>query len=246
MPDVGARPRVAVLIDGDNAEAALLPRILSELSGFGTPNVRRIYGDWAAGKLNGWTEGLHEHAFEAIQQHSFTKGKNATDGRLIIDAMDLLHAGIVDVFCIVSSDSDYTGLAKRLRASGKHVVGVGAKHTPQPFVKACDRFVATELLKEVGGDRGPSAESRAPKEPTKSELSELRQRLVAAVDAMADESGIANLSRVKEWLVQQDPSFDSRRYGGRSRVSLLFKFFPETFEFADSSFTTVRRKQPQS
>ncbi|HWH08211.1 MAG TPA: NYN domain-containing protein, partial [Candidatus Thermoplasmatota archaeon] len=142
----GSRQRVAVLVDGDNANPAHLDAVMAEAARFGVATVKRIYGDWAAGKLNGWTRGLHVHGAQAIQQHNPVSGKNATDGALIIDAMDLLYAGHVDAFCIVASDSDYAALAKRLRASGKPVYGIGEQKTPSAFVRACDEFSYVENL----------------------------------------------------------------------------------------------------
>ncbi|KUL21954.1 NYN domain-containing protein, partial [Chlorobium limicola] len=139
--------RLAVLIDADNAQPAIIEGILSEIAQYGTASVRRIYGDWTSTALKSWKELLLQHSIQPIQQFGYTKGKNATDSAMIIDAMDLLYTGKFDGFCIVSSDSDFTKLASRLRESGLTVYGFGEKKTPSPFVSACDKFIYTELLR---------------------------------------------------------------------------------------------------
>src|SRR5512140_1416606 len=140
------RQKIAVLIDGDNAQSSLLPQMLVEAGRHGQVTVRRIYGDWTTSSMNSWKETLNYHAFQPIQQFRYTVGKNATDSAMIIDAMDLLHSGVVDGFCLVSSDSDYTRLATRIRETGIFVMGIGEKKTPKAFVNACDVFVYTENL----------------------------------------------------------------------------------------------------
>src|SRR5512147_2934804 len=137
---------IAMLIDGDNAQPSLIEEILSEAGKYGNVTVRRIYGDWTTSSMNSWKDYLHKHAFQPIQQFRYTKGKNATDSAMIIDAMDILYAGHVDGFCVVSSDSDYTKLATRIRESGLFVMGIGRKDTPESFVKACVIFTFTENL----------------------------------------------------------------------------------------------------
>ena len=140
------RQKIAMLIDGDNAQPSLLPQMLVEGARYGQVTVRRIYGDWTTANMNSWKETLNFHAFQPIQQFRYTIGKNATDSAMIIDAMDILHSGVVDAFCLVSSDSDYTRLATRIRETGIFVMGIGEKKTPKPFVNACDVFVYTENL----------------------------------------------------------------------------------------------------
>src|SRR5512139_2790676 len=140
------RQKIAILIDGDNAQSSLLPQMLVEAGRHGQVTVRRIYGDWTTQNMNSWKETLNYHAFQPIQQFRYTIGKNATDSAMIIDAMDLLHSGVVDGFCLVSSDSDYTRLATRVREKGFFVMGIGQKKTPRAFVSACDVFVYTEKL----------------------------------------------------------------------------------------------------
>jgi len=141
-----SRNKIAMLIDGDNAQAGLLPQMLVEAGRHGQVTVRRIYGDWTTTSMNSWKETLNFHAFQPIQQFRYTIGKNATDSAMIIDAMDILHSDVVDGFCLVSSDSDYTRLATRIRETGVFVMGIGEKKTPKPFVNACDLFVYTENL----------------------------------------------------------------------------------------------------
>src|SRR3990172_4721107 len=141
-----SRQKIAMLIDGDNAQPALLTQMLAEAGRHGQVTLRRIYGDWTTANMNSWKEKLNYHAFQPIQQFRYTVGKNATDSAMIIDTMDILHSGVVDGFCLVSSDSDYTRLATRIRETGIFVMGIGEKKTPKPFVNACDVFVYTENL----------------------------------------------------------------------------------------------------
>src|SRR5512143_2314163 len=159
------RQKIAVLIDGDNAQSSLLPQMLVEAGRHGQVTVRRIYGDWTTNNMNSWKETLNYHAFQPIQQFRYTVGKNATDSAMIIDAMDLLHSGVVDGFCLVSSDSDYTRLATRIRETGIFVMGIGEKKTPKPFVNACDLFVYTENLVEE--NKAAKARSSRRKSTTK-------------------------------------------------------------------------------
>src|SRR4030095_9517792 len=142
------RQKIAILIDGDNAQSSLLPQMLVEAGRHGQVTLRRIYGDWTTNHMNSWKETLNYHAFQPIQQFRYTIGKNATDSAMIIDAMDIMHSGVVDGFCLVSSDSDYTRLATRIRETGIFVMGIGEKQTAKPFVNACDLFVYTENLVE--------------------------------------------------------------------------------------------------
>jgi len=194
---------LAVLIDADNAQASIASELLAEVSSYGTATVKRAYGDWTTPNLSGWKEALHNLAIQPIQQFRFTVGKNATDSALIIDAMDLLHGGTVDGFCLVSSDSDFTRLATRIREAGLAVYGFGEKKTPKPFVAACDKFVFTEILRPTAVD-SPGLPS--PQEP-------LRPGLAAAVNAAAREDGWAALSAVGSLLIKASPSFDPRNYG---------------------------------
>ncbi|MBF0585697.1 NYN domain-containing protein [Prosthecochloris sp. N3] len=202
--------RIAVLIDADNTRPSIIDGLLAEIAKYGVASVRRIYGDWTSSMLKGWKEVLLEHSVQPIQQFGYTRGKNATDSAMIIDAMDLLYTGKFDAFCIVSSDSDFTRLASRIRESGLLVYGFGEKKTPAPFVSACDKFIYTEVL---------SARTSDNEAITRKSTAELRKdtRLVRllrnAVDSSSDESGWAHLATVGSNIAKQSPEFDPRNYG---------------------------------
>lgn len=208
--------RLAVLIDADNARSRLVSEILEELAKYGTPTVRRAYGDWGSPHLKTWRELLNSHAIQPIQQVAYTKGKNATDSALIIDAMDLLYAGNVDAFAIVSSDSDFTRLATRLRESGKTVYGLGEQKTPEAFQKACDRFVFLELL----GEAEEPMTSGIAVPVTTPALPDLRKILESAVNGASGEDRWAQLSTVGSIISKTHPSFDPRLYGYAKLVEL--------------------------
>lgn len=210
---------LAVLIDADNAQASIIEGLLSEIAKFGVASVKRIYGDWTTPNLGQWKTVLLNHSIQPIQQFRYTTGKNATDSAMIIDAMDLLYSGTFDGFCIVSSDSDFTRLASRIRESGKRVYGFGEKKTPQPFVSACDRFIYTEIF---------SLSESSEKETSKWPGNKLRQetKLVSlirsAIDVASNEDGWANLGAVGSAIVKNAPEFDPRNYG-YSKLSDLVK-----------------------
>lgn len=204
--------RLAVLIDADNASSASLADMLGELSRYGSPSVKRAYGDWTTPNLAGWKGVLHSHAIHPVQQFRYTTGKNATDSALIIDAMDLLHAGHVDGFCLVSSDSDFTRLAGRIREAGLLVIGVGERKTPAPFVSACDRFIFTEILRDVT--------SPATLVPAGTDTG-LERMLRDSILDVAGDDGWAALSAVGGLLVMKHPSFDSRNYDFRKLGELV-------------------------
>jgi uncharacterized LabA/DUF88 family protein len=202
--------KLAVLIDADNAQPGIVDALLAEIANYGVASVKRIYGDWTAPNLKGWKEVLLEHSIQPMQQFAYTKGKNATDSAMIIDAMDLLYSQAFDGFCIVSSDSDFTKLASRIRESGLLVYGFGEKKTPSPFVAACDKFIYTEVLRaSVSGD-----EDLTPK--TTNELkrdTKLVNLLRKAVDSSSDESDWAQLGPVGSHIANQASNFDPRNYG---------------------------------
>ncbi len=198
--------KLAVLIDADNAQASVIQELLAEVSRYGTATIKRAYGDWTTTNLKGWKEMLHKLAIQPIQQFSYTSGKNATDSALIIDAMDVLHTGSVDGFCLVSSDSDFTRLATRIREAGKVVYGFGERKTPEPFVAACDKFIYTEIL------RAQPEESK-PGEATVAELPKLKPILLNALSATAREDGWATLAALGGQINRSHPSFDPRNYG---------------------------------
>jgi uncharacterized LabA/DUF88 family protein len=195
--------KLAVLIDADNAQASVASELLGEVARYGTATVKRAYGDWTTPNLNGWKEVLHDLAIQPFQQFRYTVGKNATDSALIIDAMDLLHSGKVDGFCLISSDSDFTRLATRVREAGLAVYGFGEKKTPKPFVAACDKFIFTEILRPGAVDTPSIA---AP-------LESLQTALTAAVTSAARDDRWAPLSAVGSLVMKASPSFDPRNYG---------------------------------
>lgn len=195
--------KLAVLIDADNAQASIAAELLAEVSRYGTATIKRAYGDWTTPNLRGWKEHLQSLAIQPIQQFANTTGKNATDSALIIDAMDLLHGGLVNGFCIVSSDSDFTRLATRIRESGLVVYGLGEQKTPAAFVAACDKFIYTEILRPESTAVAPAQEAPEP----------LRPMLERAIAAAARDSGWAALAAVGAQMNKNSPSFDPRNYG---------------------------------
>ena len=202
--------RLAVLIDADNAQPGIVDSLLAEIANYGIASVKRIYGDWTSPSLKGWKEVLLQHSIQPMQQFAYTKGKNATDSAMIIDAMDLLYAGNFNGFCIVSSDSDFTKLASRIRESGLLVYGFGEKKTPSAFAAACDKFIFTEVL------RGKSDSSKAIEKKSTSQLKQetkLVNLLRNAVEAASDESGWAHLASVGSNVAKQSSEFDPRNYG---------------------------------
>lgn len=212
--------RLAVLIDADNASAQHLEHLLVEIAKYGTASVRRAYGDWTSTRLTSWKTGLLQHSVQPIQQFSYTTGKNATDSALIIDAMDLLHAGNLDGFCLVSSDSDFTRLAARIREQGLTVYGFGERKTPKPFVAACDTFIYVENLSPTTAEVTP-----APKPALKRD-SKLDRLLVDAVDVAAGDDGWAHLGAVGSNLSRLASDFDSRTWG-YSKLKDLMSAHPD-------------------
>jgi len=209
--------RIALLVDGDNAQPRLLNLVLEEASKYGKVTIRRVYGDWTTPHMNSWKAQLNEMAFNPIQKFSYTAGKNSTDSALIIDAMDILHDNLVDGFCIVSSDSDYTGLAKRIREDGIFVMGIGEKKTPNAFVKSCEIFTHVENLE-------PKIEQAEEKIVHKKEKVTVDTRLInKAFDMSANESNEVYVSTMGLNLRKLDPSFDSRTYGFKTLTQLFSK-----------------------
>jgi len=203
--------KLAVLIDADNAQASVITELLAEVARYGTATIKRAYGDWTTPNLSSWKEVLHVHAIQPIQQFRYTTGKNATDSALIIEAMDLLHGGRVDGFCLVSSDSDFTRLATRIREAGLAVYGFGEQKTPKPFVAACDKFIFTEILRKPASGQAAHVPVQAPLKPL----------LCAAVAAAAQEDGWASLAVVGSLVLKADPSFDPRNFGFKKLGELV-------------------------
>lgn len=233
--------KLAVLIDADNAQASVIQELLAEVSRYGTATIKRVYGDWTTQNLKGWKEVLHKMAIQPIQQFSYTTGKNSTDSSLIIDAMDVLHTEKVDGFCLVSSDSDFTRLATRIREAGLVVYGFGRRDTPEAFVAACDKFIFTEILR---------AEPEEQKTADVAELPKLRPMILTALDATAREDGWSTLSTLGGQLTRNHPSFDSRNYGFAKLGELMRKqgyLDVKEVPVSDSSTNVhlyVRRKAP--
>ena len=244
--------KFAVLVDADNISHRKIKDILDEIANYGTPTIKRIYGDFTNPKFAAWKEVLLENSITPIQQYAYTTGKNATDSALIIDAMDILHKEGVDGFCIVSSDSDYTRLASRIRESGREVLGFGEKKTPKPFIKSCDKFIYVEILGQTPPEKaapakkkadakrsagaeapvGPAAETAGEKKPSPDAGhastnirpfdDEFRTLLENTIDDAADDSGWASLGDVGSVLSKKMPDFDPRNYGYK-KLSLLVR-----------------------
>ena len=231
--------RLAVLIDADNASASVVEELLREVAKYGIASIKRAYGDWTTQNLVGWKEHLHRHAIQPIQQFAYTSKKNSTDASLIIDAMDLLYADTVGGFCLVSSDSDFTRLATRLREAGKVVYGLGEQKTPKAFQAACDRFIFFEVLKAgpaTAGEKDPS--SAAP---------DLRSAFERALLAQSRDGGWATLSAVGSYMGQDDPSFDTRLHGS-AKLSELVRKQPylevrETIDATGNAHLSVRLRE---
>ncbi len=240
----GAKPRVALLIDADNSPASKLPLILNELSTIGETNIRRAYGNWKKNELKGWEEQLHEHAIRPMQQFDYTKGKNASDMAMIIDAMDLLYTDRPEAFGIVSSDADFTPLVMHLRAKGAAVYGFGSRKTPEPFVNACSRFLFLDELQSNAGDDVPEAERTQRLRRSGAELRQDRklvELLRNAVRAAEDDEGWSRVNEVRQQIGNQ-ASFDQRNYGYSTLTKLLAA--TDLFEFIDEgkSNVSVREK----
>jgi hypothetical protein len=224
---------IAVLIDGDNAQASLLKYMLEEISKYGKATIRRIYGDWTVQHMNSWKESLNHYSISPIQKFSYTTGKNSTDSSLIIDAMDILHSKSVDGFCIISSDSDYTGLAKRIREEGLFVMGIGRKNTPIAFVNSCEIFTFSENLiplTETDIVDSKLAKSKVAKPDTKKikrvsvrkEFPEVDQTNInKAFEISSSEDGGTYVAKIGLALRKIDPSFDPRTYGFKTLTQLF-------------------------
>ncbi|RYD57170.1 MAG: NYN domain-containing protein [Sphingobacteriales bacterium] len=215
--------RLAVLIDADNVPSSNLQGMMEEIAKYGTPTFKRIYADWTKPHVTRWKSELLQHAITPIQQYSYTTGKNATDSAMIIDAMDILYTGKVDGFCIISSDSDFTRLALRLREAGMKVIGMGQKKTPAPFIAACDKFVFIEILK--GKRAEETHEEEKEKQETAETILEIDKKLVKllsdTINDVADETGWAFLAEVGNLIIKKQPSFDPRNYGYKKLLLLL-------------------------
>ena len=234
--------KIAVLFDADNVPYAHVKEMLDEITKYGNPTIKRIYGDWTKPTVSGWKSVLLENAIVPVQQYSYTTGKNATDSAMIIDAMDILYLDKVDGFCIVSSDSDFTRLATRLREAGKFVIGMGEKKTPKPFIVSCDKFVYIEILasNETQDLHENRANNDTPKpSKTKEEIgNDLINLLNQSIEDLADDSGWAFLAEVGNLILKKKPDFDPRNYGFPKLTPLI--------ESCKSHFTIEKRNSGNS
>lgn len=223
--------RLAVLIDADNIPHSHVKPMLEEVAKYGIPTFKRIYGDWTKPQLSSWKAVLLEHAINPVQQYSYTSGKNATDSAMIIDAMDILYTGRVDGFCIVSSDSDFTRLATRLREAGMRVFGLGEMKTPAAFRAACDKFIYLEILQQESVEEQAPAKrktSQSKRNAISKTNRELFNLLKSSINDTADEDGWAYLGDLGNLLIKKQPDFDSRNYGFNKLLQLIKSF--DSFE----------------
>lgn len=261
--------KIAMLIDADNVSYRNIKEMTDELARFGNLTIKRIYGDFKKSSMNGWKDVLLKNAISPIQQYNYTTGKNATDSSMIIDAMDILYSNQMDIFCLVSSDSDFTRLAMRLREAGKEVIGMGMKQTPQPFIAACNKFIYLEVLslslepeqvKTISPEPAPIVEGKsvpASGEGEKQQIENvpeptIKQETVPlflsnigeAVDSVANDSGWSQLGDVGNLLVKKDSAFDTGNYGFK-KLSSLIEAYPTYFDLrkVNNSHLIVRKKK---
>jgi uncharacterized LabA/DUF88 family protein/Fe-S-cluster formation regulator IscX/YfhJ len=245
--------RLAVLIDADNVPYSNVKGMMEEIAKYGTPTFKRIYADWTKPTVSGWKNVLLENAITPIQQYSYTSGKNSSDSALIIDAMDILYSGKVDGFCIISSDSDFTRLATRLREAGMKVFGIGQKKTPNPFIVACDKFIYIEVIANAD-----AAESETPeKEPSikpeiKKSVDKINKKIIhliaSSIEDLADENGWAFLGDIGNLLLKKQPNFDPRNFGFQKLTSLInslsgFEIDKRETEKRGTKLVFIRNKQ---
>lgn len=242
--------RLAVLIDADNIPFGNVKGMLEEIAKYGTPTFKRIYGDWTKPTVSGWKSVLLENAITPVQQYSYTQGKNATDSAMIIDAMDILYSGKVDGFCLVSSDSDFTRLATRLREAGMKVIGIGERKTPSPFITACDKFIYIEIITSPASSQDSAAEKKKKGKPVprnlKKEESDQQyqirkaKRLIASsISDLADENGWAYLGDVGNLILKKQPDFDPRNFGF-AKLTPLIKSFDFEIDERDSGQNHIK------
>lgn len=228
---------LAVLIDGDNIPSAHVKEMMEEIAKYGNPTIKRIYGDWTKPNLSKWKNLLLENAITPIQQYGYTTGKNATDSAMIIDAMDILYSEKVRGFCLVSSDSDFTRLATRLREAGMQVIGIGEKKTPNPFIVACDKFIYIEIIRNQSAKK----EDATQKEKIKESLDKITRKeiklIASTISDLSDDEGWAFLGDVGSLLLKKRPNFDSRNYGFEKLTPLISSI---------GSFEVEQRETPKS
>ncbi len=223
--------RLAVLIDADNIPYGNVKGMLEEIAKYGTPTFKRIYGDWTKPTVAGWKSVLLENAITPVQQYSYTQGKNATDSAMIIDAMDILYSGKVDGFCLVSSDSDFTRLATRLREAGMKVIGIGERKTPEPFIVACDKFIYLEIINTAAQpdpvipkkkkEKPAGSRSKSEDNEQQNQIRRARRLIASSITDLADETGWAYLGDVGNLILKKQPDFDPRNYGFTKLTPLI-------------------------
>lgn len=212
---------LAVLIDADNVPSAPIKEMMEEIAKYGNPTIKRIYGDWTRPNLGGWKDVLLRNAITPIQQYAYTQGKNATDSAMIIDAMDILYSKKVDGFCLVSSDSDFTKLATRLREAAMQVIGIGEKKTPTPFIVACDKFIYIEVLRKEEGDKKENNISKNKVDSYETITPKIIKLIKSTISDVSDDDGWAFLGDVGSLIQKKRPSFDSRNYGFEKLTPLI-------------------------
>jgi len=242
--------RLAVLIDADNVPYSNISGLLEEIAKYGTPTFKRIYGDWTKPTVSGWKPVLLENAITPVQQYSYTQGKNATDSAMIIDAMDILYSGKVDGFCIVSSDSDFTRLATRLREAGMKVIGIGERKTPSPFIVACDKFIYIEIINAPASIQEPVMIKKKSKKPDLSrkkneeteqqvQIRKAKRLIASSISDLADENGWAYLGDVGNLILKKQPDFDPRNFG-YAKLTPLIRSFDFEIDERDSGQNNIK------
>ncbi len=242
--------RLAVLIDADNIPYSNVKGMLEEIAKYGTPTFKRIYGDWTRPTIAGWKSVLLENAITPVQQYSYTRGKNSTDSAMIIDAMDILYSGKVDGFCLVSSDSDFTRLATRLREAGMKVIGIGERKTPSPFIVACDKFIYLEIINAspvvsesvpVKKRRGKPVHAKPKSEDndTQTQLRKAKRLIASSISDLADENGWAYLGDVGNLILKKQPDFDPRNFGF-AKLTPLIRSFDFEIDERDSGQNNIK------
>jgi hypothetical protein len=242
--------RLAVLIDADNIPYSNVKGMLEEIAKYGTPTFKRIYGDWTKPTVSGWKPVLLENAITPVQQYSYTQGKNATDSAMIIDAMDILYSGKIDGFCLVSSDSDFTRLATRLREAGMKVIGIGERKTPKPFIVACDKFIYIEIINAstagqepivVKKRRGQPVRSKQKTEETEQQIQirKAKSIIASSITDLADENGWAYLGDVGNLILKKQPDFDPRNFGF-AKLTPLIRSFDFEIDERDSGLNNIK------
>ena len=242
--------RLAVLIDADNIPYTNVKGMLEEIAKYGTPTFKRIYGDWTKPTVSGWKSVLLENAITPVQQYSYTQGKNATDSAMIIDAMDILYSGKVDGFCIVSSDSDFTRLATRLREAGMKVIGIGERKTPSPFIVSCDKFIYIEIINSPVSVQETISSKRRKGKPVKSEkvkeendrqfqITKAKQLISSSISDLADDNGWAYLGDVGNLILKKQPDFDPRNFGF-AKLTPLIRSFNFEIDERDSGMNNIK------